>query len=206
MLIKSTHFYKSFDLLSEILAVIIYLLTFFLYNKFKCSVWACNNWFDIQRSLNISMQWYLFDVRIYKWCVYSWTNNTTKIQTNENFRNKKNNCDLYIVSTKMNLGILKCYSKWESLLTRTRRYENYIGFCIELDSYLWWYLNLEYKKKVRRWYNKANIACPFLLNIRFIHSRWDNIQLGCASLNITHLEWINLDIQRMTLQYLLINW
>ena len=43
-----------------------------------------------------------------------------------------------------------------------------------------------------------------MLNVRFIHSCGENIHLGCASLNIAHLEWINLDIQRVALQYLLI--
>ena len=52
-------------------------------------------------------------------------------------------------------------------------------------------------------YNKTNIPCLYLLDIKIIHPRQYNIQLRLVSLNINYFGWIISDIKQKDMEYLL---
>ena len=99
-----------------------------------------------------------------------------------------NGWDHCVVFERDSIAVFCYHIKWSQVSSK-------IHFCDWIYPFLHYYLRV---------YNKTNIQYPFLLNIEFIHSRCGNIHLGCASVNITHLEWINREIQRKAIEYLLI--
>ena len=69
----------------------------------------------------------------------------------------------------------------------------------------WMRRDMKYQSKCGKMRNRITSNMDTFHAVKFIHSGWDTIQLRNAFLNVTHLGWINFDIQRKSIQYLLYN-